>query len=82
MFCLQYCPVNIHKNGRKLYFTHNALRQTSLILSKMIHYTEVVSIMYNVDPVQINNLKIKTVLTYVIGEDTHVQDRRRMMISK
>jgi prolyl oligopeptidase PreP (S9A serine peptidase family) len=52
------------KNGRKLYFTHKALSQTSLILSKMIHYTEIVSIMYNVDPVQINNFKIKILLTY------------------
>jgi CO dehydrogenase/acetyl-CoA synthase beta subunit len=60
--------MNIHKkkkkNGRKLYFTHKALSQTSLILSKMIYYTEVVSIMYNVDPVQINNFKIKILLTY------------------
>jgi hypothetical protein len=45
-------------------FTQKALSQTSLILSKMIHYTEVVSITYNVDPVQINNFKIKIVLTY------------------
>jgi hypothetical protein len=35
-------------------FTHKSLSQTSLILSKMIHYTEVVEIMYNTDPVQIN----------------------------
>jgi len=48
----------------------------------MIHYTEVVSRMYNADPVQISNFKIKIVLAYVIAEDTQLQDRRRMMISK
>jgi len=47
----------------------------------MIHYT-VVSITYNVDPVQISNFKIKIVLTYVTAGDTKLQDRRRMMISK
>jgi hypothetical protein len=36
----------------------------------MIHYTEVVEIMYNTDPVQINYFKIKIVFAYVIGEDT------------
>jgi len=67
------------KNGKKLYFTHKALSQTSLILSKMIHYTKVVSRMYNVDPVQINNFKIKIVLAYVMTEDTQLQDKRRMI---
>lgn len=48
----------------------------------MIHYT-VVSITYNVDPIQISNFKIKIVLTYVIAGDTKLQDdRRRMMIPK
>lgn len=58
------------RNGRKLYFTHKALGQTLLILSKKIHYIQVVSITYNVDPVQINKFKIKIVLTYVTAEDT------------